>query len=63
MDYNIPLILCSPKTVVHVQVSIFAQNSQIVCRNGANGIKPGSNSKMKDKHTALFPKPVCLELN
>ena len=47
MDYYIPFIYCSQKTVVHVQVNIF-QKIHTACRNDANGIEPDSNSKMTD---------------
>ena len=36
---------------------------QQACRNNANGIKPGSNSKMTDKHAAEHSKNACLGLN
>ena len=33
------------------------------CRIEANGIKPGSDSKMTDKHDAEFSKTLCLGVN
>ena len=32
-------------------------------RNDANGINPGSNSKITDKHAAEGSKTACLEVN
>ena len=38
-------------TVVHVHENILSKFHP-ACHNDANGIKPGSNSKMTDKHAA-----------
>ena len=46
---NIHLIYCSQKTVVYVE-GIFLYKIYPACKLDANGIKPGSNSKMTDKH-------------
>ena len=53
MDSNIPLIHCSHSTLVHVQVDSIAKIHPAY-RNDANEIKPGSNSKMTDKHAAEY---------
>ena len=50
MDSNIPLIHYCKSTVVHVQVDSFCLHPAHC--NDANGIEPGSNSKMTDKHAA-----------
>ena len=36
--------------VVHVQATFFFSKVHPACRNIANGIKPGSNTKKTDKH-------------
>ena len=55
MYSNIHLIDCSQKTVVYVEGIIFVYNLHL----DVNGIKPGSNSIMTDKHTAENSKLVC----
>ena len=62
MDSKIPFIHCSQETVVHVQVNILPKVLQ-ASHNDANGIKPGSNTKMTDKHDAEYSKNACLGVN
>ena len=59
MGSNIHLIDCSQKTVVYVECIILSIIYS-ACHLDVNGIKPGSNSIMTDKHTAEQSKPVCL---
>ena len=33
------------------------------CHSNANGIKPGSNQKLTDKHASEYSKTVCLDVN
>ena len=57
MNYNYPTTMYE---------SIFAQMYVILVekyRNDANEIKPGSNTKVTDKHAAEYSNTVCLGLN
>ena len=49
---------CSWITVVLVHVKVLSKIHP-VCHNIANGIKPGSNTKITDKHAAECSKVVC----
>ena len=49
---------CSRIIVVHVHATVFSK-VQPVCRNIANSIKPGSDSKMTNEHAADCSKAVC----
>ena len=49
---------CSKIIVVHVNENIFLKVHP-ACHNIANGIKPGSNSKLIDEHAAECSKAVC----
>ena len=51
MNSKIPFIHCSQRTVVHVQVSSYPE-IHLTSHNDANGIIPGSNMKMTEKHDA-----------
>ena len=62
MDSNIPFIHYSQKTVFHVQVNNLSKIHQ-ACLNDANGIKPGSYSKMTDKHADEYSKTACFCVN
>ena len=62
MDSKIPFIHCSQETVVHVQVNILPKILQ-ASHNDANGIKPGSNTNMTDKHDAEYSKKACFGVN
>ena len=59
MDSNIHLIDCSQKTVDYVEGIILSKINP-ACHMDVNGIKPGSNAIMTDKHTAEHSKTVCL---
>ena len=62
MDSKIPFIHCSQEIVVHVQVNILPKIYP-EGHNYANGIKPGSNTKMTDKHDVEYSKNACLGVN
>ena len=55
-------IHCRQITVVHVQVNVFFKIHS-ACQSDANGIKPGSNEKMTDKHAAEYSKTACWDVN
>ena len=42
---------------------LFVSKIYPACHLGANGIKPGSKSKMTDKHTAEHSNAACLGLD
>ena len=50
---------CRRIIVVHVRATVFFSKVHPACHNIANGIKPGSDFKKTDKHTADCPKAVC----
>ena len=58
MGFNIHLIDCSQKSVVYVV--LFLSKIYSACHLDVNGIKPGSNSIMTDRHTAEHSKTECL---
>ena len=62
LNSKIPLIHSSQETVVHVQVNMLPKILQ-ASHNDANGMKPGSNTKMTDKHDAEYSKNACLGVN
>ena len=62
MDSRIPFIQCSQKSVVQVQVNKLPK-IRPASNNDANGIIPGSNTKMTDKHDAEYSKNACLGVN
>ena len=59
MGSNIHLIDCSQKTVVNVKV-LFLSKIYPACHLDVNGIKPGSNSILTDKHTIEHSKTASL---
>ena len=60
MGFNIHLIDCSQKTVVYVEGIDFLSKIYSACHLDVNGIKPGSNSIMTDKHNAEHSKTASL---
>ena len=62
MDSNIPFEQCSRTNVVMYKLEVLPKIHQAY-RNDANGIRTGSNSKITDKHAAVYSKTACLELN
>ena len=61
MGFNIHLIDCSQKSVVYVV--LFLSKIYPACHLDVNGIKPGSNSIMTDRHTAEHSKTACLGIH
>ena len=61
MGFNIHLIHvdCSQITVVYVE-GIVLSKIYSACHLNVNGMKPGNNSIMTDKHTAEHSKTACL---
>ena len=53
---------CKQMIVVHGHATVASFKVDPVCHNIANGIKPGSDSKKTDKHTAGCSKAVCLDV-
>ena len=53
------LIHCIQITVARVDVNILSKIHP-ACHLDANGIKPGSNSKMTGKHTVEHSNTACL---
>ena len=49
---------CSRITIVHVHLHVFFSKIHPACQSDANGIKPGSNYKMTDKHAAEYSETV-----
>ena len=62
IDAKIPFIHCSQETVVYVQVNILPK-ILTASHNEANGVKPGSSTKMTEKHDAEYSKNACLDVN
>ena len=54
---------CSRITIVHVHVNVFLFKIHPACLSDANGIKPGSNQTMPDKHAAEYSKTVCWDVH
>ena len=50
---------CSRIIVVHFHATVFFSKVYPACRNIANGIKPGSDSRKTDKHAVDCSKAVC----
>ena len=50
---------CSRIIIVHVHATVFFSKVHPACRNIANSIKPGSDSKKTDKHAVDCSKAVC----
>ena len=59
MDPKIPFAHCSQKIVLAVQV-IILHEIHPACHNDTKGIKPGSHTKMTDKHDAEYSKNASL---
>ena len=62
MDYKIPFIHCSSKLKFVFNLTLLPK-SHPACRNDANAIKPGNNSKTTDKYAAEYAKSACLGVN
>ena len=64
MCFNIHLIHvdCSQKTVVYLDILkvLFLSKINSACHLNVNGIKPGSNLIITDKHTVKHSKTACL---
>ena len=54
-------LYCSRILVLFVHATVFSKVHP-ACHNGANGIKPGSNSKKADKHAANCSKAICWDV-